>query len=79
MEFQKKFWDLQQEMLTCLYGEKIANKIAGAGINILGGSIGIKNKLSEVYAHSLSPYTAKGNTNGGDINTCSRKKRLFIL
>ena len=58
-------------MLTCLYGEKIANKIAGAGINILGGSIGIKNKLAEVYAHSLSPYTAKGNTNGGDINTCS--------
>lgn len=58
-------------MLTCLYGEKIANKVAGTGINILGGSIGIKNKLAEVYAHSLSPYTAKGNTNGGDINTCS--------
>ena len=66
-------------MLTCLYGEKISNKVVGMGINTFGGSIGIKNKLAEVYAHSLSPYTAKGNTNGGDINTCSRKKRLFIL
>ena len=41
------------------------------GINYLGGSIGIKNTMAEIYKHSLSPFTAKGNTNGGDINTCS--------
>ena len=27
--------------------------------------------MSEVYQHALTPYTARGNTNGGDINTCS--------
>lgn len=54
-------------------GEKITTKMAGMGMNIVGGSVGIRNKLAEVYAHSLSPLTAKGNTNGGDINTCSHK------
>ena len=29
--------------------------------------------MNEVYKHSLSPLTAKGNTNGGDINTCSNR------
>lgn len=48
-------------------------------INTFLGGTGVRDKLSEVYAHSLSPYTAKGNTNGGDINTCSRKKWIFIL
>ena len=52
-------------------GEIIKNNIAGMGINTLGGFLGIKSEMAEVYAHSLSPYTAKGNTNGGDINTCS--------
>lgn len=43
------------------------------GINTVGGSVGIKNVMGEVYKHSLTPFTAKGNTNGGDINTCSNR------
>ena len=53
--------------------DKYSNYMAGKGLTMLGSLFGIKNTMSEVYAHSLSPNTAKGNTNGGDINTCSNR------
>lgn len=39
--------------------------------SVASGAMGIVNEVAEVYQHSLIPPTAKGNTNGGDINTCS--------
>ena len=60
------------------FTEKLANEIAGRGISSIGGALGIRNSMSEVYQHSLSPITARGNTNGGDINTCSNRN-VFIF
>lgn len=59
-------------------GEKIKNVIAGDAISIIGGALGIKNSMAEVYQHSLSPSTARGNTNGGDINTCSNRNAFIF-
>ena len=36
LEFQKKFWELRQEMLTLIYGEKISNNVSGMGMKALG-------------------------------------------
>ena len=43
--------------------------VGGAG-SITSGALGIANSVGQIYQHSLIPNSAKGNTNGGDINTC---------
>lgn len=32
----------------------------------------------QLYEHSLTPNSARGNINGGDINTCSKKNGFFF-
>lgn len=50
---------------------------AGAS-SIVSGSLAIASQLGEVYQHSLTPNTAKGNTNGGDINSSSNSNTFFF-
>lgn len=47
-----------------------AGSVAGAS-SIVSSSVQIANIMGQVYEHSLIPNTARGNTNGGDINTCT--------
>lgn len=57
----------------------IAGGIAsGNGIGLITGSMGIASQIGQVYEHSLVPYTAKGNTNGGDINVCSSSQGFYF-
>lgn len=51
--------------------------VAGAGAVVSGG-MGIANQLGSVYQHSLTPNTARGNTNGGDINACSNTNTFYF-
>lgn len=54
-----------------------AGAVAGAG-SIASGGLAIANQLGSIYQHSLQPNSAKGNTNGGDINVCSSKNGFFF-
>lgn len=51
--------------------------MAGAGA-IVSGSMGIANQIGQVYQHSLTPNTARGNTNGGDINVSSNANTFYF-
>lgn len=51
--------------------------LAGAGA-VVSGSMGIANTLGQVYEHSLTPNSARGNVNAGDINVCSSKNGFFF-
>lgn len=51
--------------------------LAGASAVVSGG-MGIANTMGQIYEHSLTPNSARGNINGGDINTCSQKNGFFF-
>ena len=51
--------------------------VAGAG-SIVSGAIAIANQIGSIYQHSFQPNSAKGNVNGGDINTCDSKNGFFF-
>lgn len=51
--------------------------LAGAS-TVVSGGMGIANTLGQVYQHSLTPNSCKGNTNGGDINVSSHKNGFFF-
>ncbi|MBO7694235.1 MAG: hypothetical protein J6T10_16575 [Methanobrevibacter sp.] len=51
--------------------------MAGAGM-ITSGALGIASSIGQIYEHSLQPPVAKGNTNGGDINTCNSKNKFYF-
>lgn len=51
--------------------------LAGAG-NIVSGSLGIASQIGQIYEHSLTPNSAKGNTNGGDINVSSNSNGFYF-
>lgn len=50
--------------------------LMGAGAVVSGG-MGIAQTLGQVHQQSFTPATAKGNTNGGDINVCDKKNGFF--
>ncbi len=52
--------------------------IAGAGA-VANGSLGIANTIGQVYQHSLIPNSARGNINGGDINTCYNMNKFYFI
>lgn len=68
---------LSSNLLSIVGGLASANPVAGVG-GLISGSMGIASQLGSMYQHSLVPYTAQGNTNGGDINVCS-KNNGFIF
>lgn len=51
--------------------------ILGTG-SVVSGAFGIANQMAEIYQHSLIPDSAKGNINGGDINTCSKTNTFYF-
>lgn len=51
--------------------------LAGAG-SVVSGSLGIASQIGQVYEHSLTPNSAKGNTNGGDINVSSKSNGFYF-
>lgn len=51
--------------------------LAGAGA-LVSGAMSIANQVGAVYQHSLQPNSARGNTNGGDINVCDHKNGFFF-
>ena len=53
------------------------NPIVGVA-GMASGANGIANILGQVYQHSLVPQSAQGNTNGGDINTCSSTNTFYF-
>lgn len=51
--------------------------VAGAS-SIVSGGLGIASQLGQVYEHSITPNSAKGNTNGGDINSCTNTNTFYF-
>lgn len=61
---------LSSNLLSIVGGVASGNPISAVG-GIVSGSMGIASQMGSMYQHSLVPYTARGNTNGGDINVSS--------
>lgn len=61
---------LSSNLLSIVGGVASGNPISAVG-GIVSGSMGIASQMGSIYQHSLVPYTAQGNTNGGDINVSS--------
>lgn len=53
-----------------------AGAIAGAGAVVQGG-MGIANTLGQIYEHQLTPNSARGNTNSGDINSSTSTNKFY--
>lgn len=54
-----------------------AGATAGAS-SVVSSSLSIANQIASIYQHSLTPNTARGNTNGGDINVSSRANTFYF-
>lgn len=55
-----------------------AGSVAGAGA-VTNGALGIANSVGQIYQHSLIPNSARGNINGGDINTCYDMNKFYFI
>ena len=51
--------------------------VAGASAVVSGG-MGIANTMGQIYEHQLTPNSARGNTNAGDINTCTNTNTYYF-
>lgn len=51
--------------------------IAG-GSAVVSGVMGIASTLGQVHQQSFTPNSAKGNVNGGDINTCYEMNNFYF-
>lgn len=49
----------------------------GAGMMALGGATAIGKQVGQIYEHSFTPNSAKGNINGGDINTANKMNTFY--
>lgn len=68
---------ITSNVLQIAGGIASGNPIVGvAGIS--SGATGIATMLGQIYQHSLVPQSAQGNTNGGDINTCSSANTFYF-
>lgn len=60
-------------------GLSIIGGIASGNISgVVGGALSLANQFASVYQHSLQPNSARGSTNGGDINVCSHKNGFYF-
>lgn len=50
-----------------------------SGENVSSGLLGIGSTLGQIYQHSIIPNSAKGNINGGDINTCYNMNKFYFI
>lgn len=55
-----------------------AGSVGGAGA-VANGALGIANSVAQIYQHSLIPNSARGNINGGDINTCYDMNKFYFI
>ena len=55
-----------------------AGAVAGASM-IGSGAIGIASSVGQIYQHEMMPNSARGNTNGGDINTCYNANTFYFI
>lgn len=55
-----------------------AGAVAGGGA-VVSGAMGIAQSVGQVYEHSILPNSAKGNINGGDINTCYDMNKFYFI
>ena len=68
---------IASDSLTILSG---AAAPSGAGTSqVIGGGLGIARTIGQIYQHSILPNSAKGNTNGGDINTCYEMNKFYFI
>lgn len=51
--------------------------VAGVGTSISGVN-GIVDRLVNIHQQSFTPNSARGNTNGGDINTCYKMNTFYM-
>lgn len=70
-----------------------ATMVAGVGLTVASGGVGsaigagmitsgfsgVVGQLTQVYQQSFTPNSAKGNTNGGDINTASKQNTFHFI
>lgn len=64
-------------LLTIIGGIASGNPIVGIA-GITSGGMGIANTMGQFYEHSLTPNSARGNTNAGDINTCTNTNTFYF-
>lgn len=64
-------------LITALGGIATMNPVIATNALVSGG-MGIANLLGQIYEHSLTPNSAKGNTNGGDINVSSQSNGFYF-
>ena len=64
-------------LLTIIGGIASGNPVIGVA-GITSGGMGIANTMGQVYEHSLTPNSARGNTNAGDINTCTNTNTFYF-
>lgn len=48
------------------------------GASVVGGVTAIANTLAQVHTQSFTPDSARGNTNGGDINTADGENTFYF-
>lgn len=48
------------------------------GSMVLGGVMGITNSLAQIHKQEFTPNSAKGNINGGDINTAYNMNKFYF-
>lgn len=54
-----------------------ATGVAGAGA-VYSGAMGIAQTLAQIKQYEMTPNTAKGNVNAGDINACSNTNTFYF-
>lgn len=52
--------------------------VAG-GSSVLNGMLGVASSMGQIYQHDILPNSARGNTNGGDLNTSNNKNTFYYL
>jgi len=55
-----------------------AGAVAGASM-VGSGALGIASSVGQIYQHKLTPDSARGNTNGGDIATCYNANTFYFV
>ena len=58
-------------------GMAFVNPVVGVGM-IAGGIGSVYNVMQQVHQHSFTPNSAKGNVNGGDINTAYDMNKFYF-
>lgn len=58
--------------------ESAGGIITGNPVSMISGGLSMVSQMGQKYQHALIQHTAKGNTNGGDINVCSESNGFYF-